>query len=90
MPILSAVKLLVFVVLSVLSLAAPLTAEPCSLCPNGEPITLPENEISIQGFEFVNNCQALADLAPIVLQQESNECTLLQSIATLCGCPKPA
>lgn len=63
------------------------TGLPCSLCWNGEVITLPEKEIAIQGFEFINTCQALADFVPILFQQESDECATLQSIGTLCGCP---
>jgi hypothetical protein len=61
---------------------------PCSLCINGEAITLPQKEIAIQGFEFISDCQALADFAPVRFQQQSEECNLLQSIGTFCGCPK--
>lgn len=83
-------KRFVFMVLSVLSLLVSSAAQPCSLCLNGKPMTLPEKEISIQGFDFMKDCRALSEFAPIVFQQESAECELLQSIGTLCGCPKPA
>lgn len=63
------------------------TTGPCSLCLNGEAITLPEKNIALQGFEFIENCQALSALVPALFQQPSDECTLLQSIGTLCGCP---
>jgi hypothetical protein len=62
---------------------------PCLLCPNWEAITLPLKKITFPGFEFVNNCQALSDLVrPRALLQESSQCALVQSIGTICGCPK--
>lgn len=64
-------------------------AAPCLLCPGGEAITLPLKEIAIPGFEFfVNNCQTLSEIVPQLLFQNSSQCDLVQSIGTLCGCPK--
>lgn len=76
-------------VLSIAPLSALSEAASCSLCSNGGPISFPQKKISIQGFEFVDDCKALADIAPQIFQQESDECKLLQSIGTFCGCAKP-
>jgi hypothetical protein len=33
--------------------------DPCTVCPNGDPITLPEKALNIPGFELVDTCGAL-------------------------------
>lgn len=60
----------------------------CSLCPEGESVPLEylSKEITVPGFDFVNDCQMLETVAT-VLQQNTDQCSLLQSIGTICGCP---
>lgn len=68
---------------------APESSEsPCSLCRRGEsiPLEYQSKPISVPGFDFIDDCQTLETLTPI-FQQNSEECILLQSIGTLCGCP---
>ena len=60
---------------------------PCSLCPTGDPISLPNKKINISGFEYVDDCQTLSSIVNL-FPQESTECNLIQSISSLCGCPK--
>lgn len=56
----------------------------CSLCPNGESITLPDKTISIPGLPFIQTCGELEPLLPFATEAQ---CGLLQSVGTLCGCP---
>lgn len=60
---------------------------PCSLCHNGTSITLPEKELSLKGFEYIQNCDMLESLVGVLFKSDSETCTLLQGVGALCGCP---
>ena len=64
-------------------------AAPCTVCPGGEDITLPDKELAIPGFEFINTCGALNATIPSLLDDSLPECGQLQSVGTICGCPIP-
>jgi hypothetical protein len=57
--------------------------DPCIVCPNGDPITLPEKAIGIPG---IDSCETL-DSASILFQSDSDECALIQAVSSICGCP---
>jgi hypothetical protein len=63
--------------------------DPCTVCPNGDPITLPEKALRLQGFEFIDSCGALDSTIGIFLQSDADECALIRSASSLCGCPIP-
>ncbi len=71
-------------------LVAPLQVnaqnDPCTVCPNGVPITLPEKALSLPGFEIVDSCVTL-DLIIGTLQSDAVECALIQSASSICWCP---
>lgn len=60
---------------------------PCTVCPNGDPISEPNKELYIPGFEFIQTCQQLSDSISLLLRSDSPECIQLQSLGSLCGCP---
>lgn len=62
-------------------------AAPCSLCADGSPITLPDEEINMEGFPF-NNCKQLDEAVSLLFTTASDQCAIFQSVSTLCGCPK--
>eukprot|EP00545_Synedropsis_sp_CCMP1620_P004638 CAMPEP_0119011870 /NCGR_PEP_ID=MMETSP1176-20130426/5938_1 /TAXON_ID=265551 /ORGANISM="Synedropsis recta cf, Strain CCMP1620" /LENGTH=862 /DNA_ID=CAMNT_0006964745 /DNA_START=103 /DNA_END=2691 /DNA_ORIENTATION=+ len=56
---------------------------------NGGAITEPEKLISLPGFESIETCGVLEGLLPF-LPTNTAECSLLQSVGTICGClPAP-
>lgn len=59
---------------------------PCNLCTRGA-ISAPEKPISIPGYEIIDSCGTLDAFLPIVLTEDDQECDLIQSISTYCGCP---
>jgi hypothetical protein len=61
--------------------------DPCTVCPNGDPITFPEKALSLPGFEFIDSCGSLDSTIGLVLQSDADECALIQSVSSLCGCP---
>jgi hypothetical protein len=63
--------------------------KPCTVCPNGDPITLPGKSLSLPGFEFIDSCSALDSTIGIFFQLDTDECALIQSASSLCGCPIP-
>jgi hypothetical protein len=65
-----------------------ITGVPCDLCLWGD-IALADREISIPGYEFITNCATLDTLLPLQLTDQDEECQLLQSISSYCGCPIP-
>jgi hypothetical protein len=61
----------------------------CDVC--GDPdveITRPGKTIAIPGYEIVDSCGTLVSLSSL-LADDSDECLLIQSLGTLCGCPIP-
>lgn len=63
------------------------SAEPCTLCNDGSPITLPDENINIEGFLF-SSCKQLDLAASTLFKLGSDQCNIFQSFSTLCGCPK--
>ena len=57
----------------------------CSLCPDGEAITLPDREIP--GF-FAPTCSILSTVTS-ALSQDSPDCANAQQLGHFCGCPSP-
>jgi hypothetical protein len=62
-----------------------LSLSACTVCPKGEAITLPNTNLRIPGFDFVDDCLTLSQFAPL-LSQNSSECNLIHTISSLCGC----
>ena len=60
----------------------------CSLCRNGENITLPDKLLDVEGFP-VQTCGELTVAASVFLQEGDAMCSLMQSVGTFCGCPAP-
>jgi hypothetical protein len=75
---------------------APIFAQPsdsgistkCVLCP-GSDITLPEKELSIPNYEFIASCGNLNSTIGLFFKDGDEQCTLLQGLSSLCGCPTP-
>jgi hypothetical protein len=63
--------------------------DPCTVCPNGYLITLTEKVLSLPGFKFIDSCGTLDLLIGSSFQTDSDECNLVQSASSLCGCPIP-
>jgi hypothetical protein len=64
--------------------------DPCTICPNGDPITIPEKALSIPGFEgVIDSCGTLDSAIGIFFQPDPDQCSLIQSVSSLCGCPIP-
>jgi hypothetical protein len=74
-------------------LVAPLQVnaqnDPCTVCPNGDPITLPEKALSLPGFELIDSCGTLDSTIGLFFQSDSDECNLVHSASSICGCPIP-
>lgn len=66
------------VLFAIAAIPAAVVAQ-CSVCLNGGNMTLPEKEISLPGFEFVQTCGQLEGWLPF-LPPEGTECGLVQSI----------
>ena len=64
------------------------TSTRCQLCEWGE-ITTPDKVISIPEYEFSDSCGTLETVVPLMLNEGTPECDLIQSMSSLCGCPKP-
>ena len=64
------------------------TPQRCSVCRDGADITLPEQQIRIPDFDFLQTCQDLNDTIPLLLLEEDEACQQLQSLGSLCGCPR--
>jgi hypothetical protein len=61
--------------------------EPCTLCQDGSPVTMPNSMIEIPGYPKLS-CLAIYDLIPSLFPDESApECTLARQVSSLCGCP---
>ena len=61
--------------------------QPCTVCPGGETITLPEQTLSLSNdLAFVDSCGTLETVIGLVAT-DSPECALIQSASSLCGCP---
>ena len=61
--------------------------EPCTICKDGSDITLPKGLIPVPGIGDVS-CQFINALF-LPDDASSDECAMLQSINTVCGCPPP-
>jgi hypothetical protein len=59
----------------------------CSICRFGGEIAQPNRSLTIPGFEFVENCAALQELAS-ALPSDTKQCRTIASIGTLCGCDR--
>ena len=57
----------------------------CTVCPGGQPILYPEKAISL-GDLPISSCADL-DLFAGLLSGDSEDCSGLQALGTLCGCP---
>lgn len=58
---------------------------PCTVCKNGDPITLPDKELEL-GDLPIENCADLETFAALV-SVGTDECNGLQTIGPFCGCP---
>jgi hypothetical protein len=57
--------------------------DPCTICPNGDPITIPDKALSIQYNEFsIDSCGALDLVIGLVFQSGADECALIQSASS--------
>lgn len=65
----------------------PSSFSPCSVCRDGSPITRPDRQLDL-GTLPVESCADL-ELFSSLLDVSSTECSGLQSLGTLCGCPEP-
>jgi hypothetical protein len=64
--------------------------DPCTVCPSGDPITLPEKALSLPGFEIIgDSCGTLDSTIGLLFQTDSDGCNLVQSASSICGCPIP-
>ena len=61
---------------------------PCSLCPNGENITLPKKLLGLEGLPL-QTCAELDEATNLFLSEGQELCELMQSVSTYCGCPAP-
>ena len=60
---------------------------PCTICPNGVSIALPEQPLNLGAeLSFVDSCGTL-DIVIGAIAGDSEECALIQSVGSLCGCP---
>jgi hypothetical protein len=64
-------------------LVATQNDDPCTVCPNGDPITLPEKAISLPG---IDNCGTLESTSAF-LQSGTDGCDLIHAVSSVCGCP---
>lgn len=62
---------------------------PCTVCPNGDPITVPQKALTLPGFEFMDSCGMLDSMIGLFFQSDSDECNLIHSASSICGCPIP-
>jgi hypothetical protein len=63
--------------------------DPCTICPNGDPISLPEKALNLPGFDFIDSCGTLDSAVGVFFQSDDDECTLIQLVGSICGCPIP-
>jgi hypothetical protein len=63
--------------------------DPCTVCPTGDPITLPEKAFNLPGFELVDTCGALDSAVGTFFQSDDDECALIHLMSSICGCPIP-
>jgi hypothetical protein len=63
--------------------------DPCTICPNGDPITIPEKALSIQDYEIIDSCGTLNSTIGLFFQSNTDQCDVIQSASSLCGCPIP-
>jgi hypothetical protein len=80
-------KISISVLLLVASIAPLARAEPCVLCPGGQPTPLLDKQVNIDWPVQVQSCAELDSYANS-LEADSEDCAKIQSISTLCGCPK--
>jgi hypothetical protein len=63
------------------------TTQGCNLCPSGDPIALPDKNISIDGFPF-QTCGQLDSAVQLLLTNTSDKCGPMQGLlGSYCGCP---
>ena len=66
---------------------------PCSICGNDDannniiPIAVPDNEIYVPSIGRWTPCSQADFLARTLLKEIDDDCRLLQSFGSLCGCP---
>jgi hypothetical protein len=60
--------------------------DPCTVCPNGDPITLPEKALSLPG---IDSCGTLDSTIGLFFQSDADECAVVHSVSSICGCPIP-
>jgi hypothetical protein len=64
-----------------------MTTQGCNLCPSGDPIALPDKNISIDGFPF-QTCGQLDSAVQLLLTKTSDKCGPMQGLlGSYCGCP---
>ena len=85
-----------FVVVCLLSISlrengGVLGAVPCTVCADGiSEITMPDTELLVPGFGLLSCGTIDAGIGLFLPDDTSNDCQLIRSLSTLCGCPKPA
>lgn len=76
--------------LVLISFAYHAHAQSCTVCPDGSAVTLINKPLVLPPpYQDIESCGALDGLVPFVLQQGSDECNVLNSVSTYCGCPEP-
>lgn len=58
---------------------------PCSVCADGSNVTLPDQQIL--GLEPFTTCRQVDQAVSALFSSDSDECSVFQSISSLCGCP---
>lgn len=65
-----------------------ISASPCTVCPDGSAITVPDKVVDIPGVPSVD-CATVEKLIPVMFQDDSSqECQLVHQLSTMCGCPQ--
>lgn len=76
----------IIVMILALSVGVSSTSQ-CTICQNGQQVTVPDNILSVPGFpplQCKNVDSMLAVLAP---NETSAQCLTAQDLGSLCGCP---
>lgn len=59
----------------------------CTICENGETVSLPDNLLSIPGFPPLACGNVDTTIAFLIPNETSSDCSTVQSLGSLCGCP---
>jgi hypothetical protein len=63
-------------------------SNPCTLCFDGSPVSLPDYVVQIPGYTKLS-CLSISAIIPSMLPDETvSECALIRQLSTVCGCPQ--